>query len=103
MPPTTDSSDIFTKPSIKLFCKQLKECQSANMGSHTKDCWLIPLKNSVTARETQVPIHTVWLQGTIHSIINKSNVILKDSSGGIVKILECEKIAGGCDWMQQGK
>lgn len=98
----TETGDLFTKPSVKLFCKQLKECQQAKAGSYMTESWFILLRNSITSQEVQIPIYTVWLQGKIHSIINKSNVILKDTSGGIVKISDCETMAGGCEWIQQG-
>lgn len=99
---TSDDGDIFTKPSLKLFCKQLKECHTLKPGNQMAESWFIVLRNSITSKERQVQVHSVWLQGTIHKIINQSNVILRDSSGGIVRITECEKIPGGCSWMQEG-
>jgi hypothetical protein len=85
-------SDFFSAPTIKLFCRQLKDCKrlpSTVCSNDEENCsklWLIPLESSISGKQTNYTVHNVWLQGTIHSIINMSHFILKDVSGGIVKI-----------------
>ena len=107
------SYDVFFEPAVKLFCRQLKDCQSpepevptvsegAEQIKKTNRKWLIPLKSSVTGKEVLYPVSTVWLQGNILSIVNETHLILKDLSGGIAKINYKDAVAGGSDWINRG-
>lgn len=101
-----DVSDFFSEPAIKLFCRQLKDCRNSTLTDFSREenkCeqWLIPLKSSITGKEINYCVHTVWLQGKILHVINESHVILKDiSGGGIVKIFLISFSVA--NWIQQG-
>lgn len=90
--PNNIVSDFFSVPTIKLFCRQLKDCKrltstiSSNYEENTSNLWLIPLESSISGKQIVYTVHNVWLQGTILSIINMTHFILKDGSHGIVKI-----------------
>lgn len=88
---------------MKLFCRQLKDCQkSTSHAESTQQSWLVPLKNSL-GNEIHVEVHLMWLQGVIHSVISPAHVILKDSSGGIIKVIDCDKLASGQTWIKKGQ
>ncbi len=99
-----NASDVFNEPAVKLLCRQLKDCQcqSSPASGLSNQRWLVPLKSSITGKEIRYPVLTVWLQGTIHNIINESHLILKDVSGGIVKIADYNKMVGASDWICRG-
>lgn len=98
-------SDFFSAPTIKLFCRQLKDCKrlTPTMCSNDEEdiskLWLIPLESSITGKKINFTVHNVWLQGTILSIINVSHFILKDESHGIVKI---SLNSFPVNWIEQG-
>ena len=92
------NSDAFNQPAIKLWAKQL---QNSIEWSEAENAWILALKNTVNQKERAFSAYLIWLQGTIHTIINPSTLILKDSSG-LVKITNCDKIAGGSQWIQRG-
>ncbi|KAI9556006.1 hypothetical protein GHT06_018566 [Daphnia sinensis] len=98
-------SDFFSVPATKLFCRQLKDCRNSrstdfSRGENQCERWIVPLRSFITGREINYCVHTVWLQGNILHVINDSHVILKDVSGGIVKIsLVSFPVT---DWIQQG-
>jgi hypothetical protein len=85
-------SDFFSAPTIKMRCRQLKDCKRLTSTDCLDDdenkakLWLIPLESSISGKQINYTVHNVWLQGTILSVINMSHFILKDVSGGIVKI-----------------
>jgi len=91
-------SEVFNQPAIKLWAKQL---QNSIDRSEDQNSWLLTLKNTIDHKERTFPVYLIWLQGNIHSIINPSTLILKDSSG-LVKVTNCDKIAGGSQWIQRG-
>lgn len=97
--------DVFKEPAIKLFCCQLKSVQlsssSQGNGNQTKK-WLVPLKSSLTGKEIYYPFRSIWLQGIIHSILSDSEVYLKDVSNEMVQVIDCNKMAGGSDWIVKG-
>ncbi len=96
-----DTSDFFSQPAIKTFAKQLQNCRR----SEEERCWLIPLKSSVTRKETFFPARLVWLQGTIQAIINPTCLILRDTTG-LVKVTNCDRVPTGgvpiSDWIAKG-
>ena len=102
-----DISDFFSAPTIKLFCRQLKDCKrltSTNCSKNHEESrskpWVIPLESSISGKQINYAVHNVWLQGTILSIISRSHFILKDVTGGIVKIsLNSFPVT----WIEQGK
>ena len=95
--------DFFSQPAVKVFAKQLQSCQ----WSEERKCWLLPLKSSVSKKEIVLPIHSVWLQGNVHAVINSNCLILKDMSG-LVKVVftdnvaGVDKVAGGGQWIEKG-
>jgi len=91
-------SEVFNQPAIKLWAKQL---QNSIDRSEDQNSWLLTLKNTIDHKERTFPVYLIWLQGNIHNIINPSTLILKDSSG-LVKVTNCDKIAGGSQWIQRG-
>lgn len=93
--------DIFKEPAVKIFCRQLKDCRSSS-GQSERERFLVTLRSSVTGKELLYPICSVWLQGTIQTLIGETHVILKDVSGGLVKITNCDKMVGGSKWIEQG-
>lgn len=98
-------SDFFSVPAIKLFCRQLKDCRNSkstdfSRGENQYEQWVVPLKSCITGKEINYCVHTVWLQGNILHVINESHVILKDVSGGIVKISLISFSV--TNWIQQG-
>lgn len=90
--------DGFNQPAIKLWAKQL---QNSIEWSETESSWILTLKSTIDHRERKFSAYHIWLQGTIHTIINPSTLILKDSSG-LVKVTNCDKIAGGSQSIQRG-
>lgn len=97
-------SDIFSEPAVKLFCRHLKYCKALKtlVGQSELERWIVPLKNSITGKEIHFPFCSVWLQGHVHKVINDSEVLLKDVSGETVKIVDCNKMAGGSHWIMEG-
>ena len=65
------------------------------------ESWFIPLKNSLGS-EIQLEVYLIWLQGNILTTINESQFILKDSSGGVVKVLGADKCPHAQTWLKKG-
>lgn len=97
-----DTANVFSKPAVKLLCRQLKDCHLSN-DSQGMECWMISLRSGNTGNEALVPLHLVWLQGVILNVINPTSVVLKDSSGGLVKITDCDRMPGCQNWIKKGK
>merc|ERR1712071_327553 len=70
-------------------------------GSQGQTSWIVALKSTADQKERKITAYSIWLQGTVHTIINPSTLILKDNSG-LVKVTNCDKIAGGSNWIQRG-
>ena len=97
------SGDFFKEPAIKLLCSQLKNYIPKRVQGSC-DQYLIPLKSSNSGKEIKYPVQSVWLQGTIFKVICNSEVLLEDVSGEMIKIVGCDKFAGGVShyWIKQG-
>lgn len=96
-----DATAIFQKPAVKLFCRQLKDCQLQCDNSNISYC-LVPLKSTISGKEILHPVYLIWIQGTILSIISTSQIALKDNSNGVVKVIDCDKMPGIDTWIRKG-
>jgi len=94
----TMTTEVFQKPAVKLLCRQLKDCQL----SHNNNSCLVPLKSSISGKEILHPVYLIWIQGNILNIISSSQIALKDNSGGIVKVTDCDKMPGIETWIGKG-